>query len=37
MEQLENSRQMQVDPMKLDGKKRKGKTYPDDVIVSFQR
>lgn len=37
MEQLENSKQIQVESTKLNGKKRKGKTYPDDVIVDFLR
>ena len=37
MEQLENSAQIQVEPIKSDGTKRKGKTYPDGIVVNFHR
>lgn len=32
---LEANKQIQVEPIKSDGKKRKGKTYPDDSIITF--
>ena len=35
MLQLEDSRQIQVEPIKLDGKRRRAHTYPGDVMVSF--
>lgn len=35
LKQLEEAQQIQVEPVKVDGKKRHGKTFPEGVVVQF--